>query len=599
MATTALLLAFLAQTTSPERGSLQPASAAYSVGASGGTLTIQVTRAAGSQGAVGCGYTTVNGTAVAGTDFVAASGTLSWGSGDSSSRPVTITILDDGVANGSKTFLFRLHSPTGGAWLGVPPSSPAVNHEGRVLGATPAISSALHWNTTSADAVLETLQILPANNPWNEDISGRPVASNSDAMIDNIGRNTSIALNRDMNFVIVPANQAKKAVDLVDYPDESDPGPYPVPNNTPIENWPVDDSRTLDNVQLDTGGEGGDRHGLILDPVNGFFYEFWQMIRDGSYNWTASNEATFGLRTNTLRPDGWTSSDAAGLPILPSIPRYDECERGMVEHALRFTVQTSRKAYVYPATHYASTNTDPNRPRMGERFRLKNNARVNGIIAGMSKHPRAIALGLQKYGMLMADNGGNWRISAGSDSRMQNLGELADFLGGDFEVIVPSGPNEGPRATSEAMVAVTDGGGGGGDTEAPAIAITTPTASSAFSASATPLSIGGTASDNVGVSLVTWVTDRGQGGTASFSAGAWSASVPLADGLNAITVTATDAAGNASSDVLTATYTPSGGGGGGGGDGGGGCGLLGMEVPLLLGLLAGFRRLAKGRRAGV
>lgn len=589
MTTASLILVLLAaQTTSPERGSLQPASATYSVSAAGGTLTIQVTRTVGSAGAVGCSYTTVNGTAVAGTDYVAASGTLSWASGDSASKPVTITILDDGVANGSKTFLFRLHSPTGGAWLGVPPSSPAVNHEGRVLGTTPAIASATHWNTAAADSILSTLQIMPANNPWNEDISGRPVAANSDAMIDLIGRDTSIALNRDMNFVIVPGNQAKKPVNLVDYPDESDPGPYPVPDSMPIENWPVDDNRTLANIQQDIPVQGGDRHGLVLDPVNGYFYEFWQTVRDASYNWTASNEATFGLRTNTLRPDGWTSSDAAGLPILPAIPRYDECERGMVEHALRFTVQVSRKAYVYPATHYASSNTDPNRPRMGERFRLKNNTRVNGIIAGMSKHPKAIARALQKYGMFVADNGGNWRISAGSDSRMTNLGELTAFAGGDFEVIVPTGPNEGPRASSQAAVTVTDSGGGGGDAEAPAIAITAPTSASTFSASSTPLALGGTASDNVGVTLVTWVTDRGQSGTASYAAGSWSASVPLLEGLNAVTVTASDAAGNTSADVLTATYTAaSGGGSGGGGSGDGdeGCGLLGLEGLILLYLL--------------
>lgn len=539
-----------AQTTSPERGGLHPASATYSVGAGGGTITIQVARVVGSSGAVGCSYATVSGTAVAGTDFVAASGTLSWASGDSASKPVTVTILNDGVASGNKTFRLRLTNPTGGAWLAVPPASPLVNHEGRALGTTPAVGSPTLWNTATADSVLAAMQVLPANNPWNEDISGLPVASNSTSMVNLIGSGTSLALNRDMNFVLVPPNQTRKNVNLVDYPDESDPGPYPVPDNTPIEGYPVDDTRTLANNQLDSPVQGGDRHGIIVDPGNGYVYEFWQMVRNSSYAWTASNEATFGLRTNTLRPNGWTSGDAAGLPIFPAIPRYDECERGMVEHALRFTVQNSRNAYVYPATHMASSKTNPDYPRMGERFRLK--AGVN--IGGMSKHPKAVALALKKYGMFMADNGGNWRISAGSDPRLANLNELTALRGSDFEVVVPTGPNGGPRAQSDAVITVLDGGGGS-DVTPPAVSITTPPGAT-FSTSATPLSMSGTSGDNVGVTSVTWTNSAGGSGTASGTT-AWSASVALAAGSNTITVTARDAAGNTSTDSVTVTYTPS------------------------------------------
>lgn len=544
-----LLAAALAQTTLPEHGHLQPASATYSVSAGGGSLTIQVTRTLGTSGTVGCSYATLDGTAVAGSDYTTVSGSLSWASGDASSRSISIPIL---AAGAGKSFSFRLSNPTGGAFLGVPPTSPRTNQEGRVLGTTPAVTNVL-WNTAQADAIISTLQILPANNPWNEDIRSLPVLSNSTTMIANIGASTAIALNRDMNYVFVPSNQAKKAVTLVDYPDESDPGPYPVPDNAPIEGYPVDDTRSLDNVQMDVGSLGGDRHCMPVDSSNGFFYEFWQMRRDASFNWTASNEATFNLNSNQTRPDGWTSGDAAGLPIFPSTPRFDECERGMVEHALRFTVQISRNQHVWPATHHASTNTSVDRPRMGERFRLKNNARVNGIIAGMGLHPKAIALALQKYGMFVADNGGNWRISAGSDPRLTNLSQLTQFLGSDFDVVQPTGPNGGPRQFSTATVSIT--GGGSGDTTPPAIAIGTPTTSPSYSTSTSPLSLGGSASDNIGVSSVTWSNAAGGSGTAVGTT-SWSASIPLTAGTNAISVTAHDAAGNTSSDSITVTYTP-------------------------------------------
>lgn len=541
----ALLLAV--QTALPEHGELRISAPTYST-SNGASLSVQVTRTLGTSGIVGCSYQTVNGTAIAGTDYTSTSGTLSWGSGDGTSKTISIPILN---GTGNKSFGIRLYTPTGGAFLGVPPSGK--NHEGRTLPAYTPPGTSIHWHTPEADAILAGLQIMPPNNPWNEDISQRPVASNSSTMIGLIGSGTAIALNRDMNFAIVPSTQAKKNVTLVDYPDESDPGPYPVPDNGPIENWPVDDTRTLANVQQDLPEEGGDRHLMSLDPAAGFFYEFWQMKRNASFAWTASNNATFNFRSNQLRPDGWTSGDAAGLPILPSIPRFDECERGMVEHALRFTVQVSRRAYVYPATHYASSNTDVNRPRMGERFRLKKNATIDAAINGMAKHPKAIALALQKYGMFMADNGGNWRISAGADPRLTNLSQLTQFHGSDFEVIVPTGPNEGPRQYSAATVTI-GGGGGGGDTSAPAVTISSPTSAATHSTSTAPLSLGGSASDNVGVSQVSWVNGA-QSGTATGTT-SWTASVPLTSGSNTIVVTARDAANNSSTDTITVTYTP-------------------------------------------
>jgi hypothetical protein len=237
-----------------------------------------------------------------------------------------------------------------------------------------------------------------------------------------------------MSFILVPPNQKKQPVKLVSYPDESDEGPYPIPDETPIENWPLD-GRKLAESQ--TAIEQGDRHALVVDPVNGMLYEFYQARRT-SEGWQAACEATFDLKTNKLRPAGWTSSDAAGLPIFPAVIRFDECERGMVEHAMRFTVRRTRRAYVYPATHFASRLTDETLPRMGERFRLRQDFDVSSF----SPHVQAILKGLKKYGMFVADNGGDWRISVAPDSRIKGLDELRKLKGSDFEVVQTRGTSK-------------------------------------------------------------------------------------------------------------------------------------------------------------
>ncbi len=597
---TGLLLAFClaaAQTDAPQRGMLQPAAPAYSVAATGPTIIIPITRVAGTSGIVGCTYSTVDGTAIAGVDYVAipltpVPSTLSWANNDSAPKNVTITILNDGVVNGNKTFYLQLSSPTGGAYLGVPPTTPGTNHEGRVLGTTPAITVPVDWNTTTADLILQTLQILPANNPWNEDITGLPKSPDSDAMIAAMGGGTNIHVNRDMNLTIIPSTQATKVVPLSLYGSESDPGPYRVPDNMPIEGYLGDDTfvtnpdRNLSQIQQDiTPTLGGDRHGTIIDPGNGYIYEFGNAVRDAGFNWAASGEATFALNSNVVRQAGWTSADAAGLPILPSITRYDECQRGMVEHAIRFTAG-SRADYVWPATHKTGSNMSTSRPRMGERFRLKNNAGVTAKINAMALHPKAIAKALQKFGMIMADNGSNWYISTNSDSRLTNLNDIQTLVGNDFEVVVTTGPHGGPRATSTAAITITDGGGGGGgDVMAPLIAIGTPTSATTYSTSSASLALGGSSSDNVGVTSVTWTNSAGGSGIAS-GLNPWSALVTLMTGTNTLTFTAHDAGGNNTSDVVTVTYTPpppSSPGGGGGGGGGGGCGLTGLELlPLAL-----------------
>ena len=302
-----------------------------------------------------------------------------------------------------------------------------VNQEKRVLPPLPKFTAPVLFNTPEADAIVSAMQIFPHDNPWNQDISQAPVLANSDKMIAQVGAAKVLKYNLDMAYVLVPADQPKIEMQKpFKYPDESDKGPYPFPDNTPIEGWPLE-NKNLDEIQR--VGKG-DRHAIIVDPVGGKLYEFWE-TRKIDAGWTASNEATFDLNSNALRPKGWTSSDAAGLPIFPAVVRYDECERGMVEHALRFTVQRTRREFLYPATHQAGKGSDPNVPAMGERFRLK----ANVDISSFPKHAQAIALALKKYGMFVADNGGDWRISVAPDARITGLDALRKLKGSDFEVI--------------------------------------------------------------------------------------------------------------------------------------------------------------------
>jgi hypothetical protein len=304
--------------------------------------------------------------------------------------------------------------------------------------AMPAITKPVRFDTEEADRILAALQVFPENNPWNEDISKLPVLKNSKEMIAAIGPDKKLAYNLDMCFVLVPPDQKKVDAKLLTYPDESDRGPFPIPDDAPIEGWPLD-GRKLREAQEAT--DDADRHLIVVDPKNRMLYEFFRARRTNS-GWQCDCSAVFDLKSNKLRPDGWTSSDAAGLPIFPAVVRFDEVERGMVEHAMRFTVRNTRKAYVYPATHYASRKTDANLPRMGERFRL----RADFDVSGFSPHVQAILKGLKKYGMFVADNGGEWRISVTPDRRIKGLDELRKLKGSDFEVVQTTGPNEGPRA---------------------------------------------------------------------------------------------------------------------------------------------------------
>ncbi len=257
-----------------------------------------------------------------------------------------------------------------------------------------------------------------------------------------------------MNFVLVPDNQPRLPIHFLDYPEESDLdggtdpyGSYPIPSNMPIETWPHDNTNTLAAWQQDLNNDGGDRHAIIVQPGNGFIWEMWQAKRVGT-NWEASNGAKFDLKSNVLRSNGWTSADAAGLAMFPALPRFDECERGVVEHACRIVVAKSKyNSYIYPATHYAAptNNTSPNLPSMGQRVRLKASYVITN---SWTKQEKTVLVALKKYGAIVADNGSFFSISVTPDDRwpsscFNNFNSL-DIT--NFEVIQTTGPNEGPRS---------------------------------------------------------------------------------------------------------------------------------------------------------
>lgn len=293
-------------------------------------------------------------------------------------------------------------------------SAERINHEGRILGLPPVVTNSILFNTPEADAILSAMQIFPTTNAWNEDNSRRPMLTNSDAMIAQII--TDLAPDKrsliaffEMNFVLVPDSQPLAPINFdlspeESYPDESDPSPYPIPSNLPVETWPRGTGAlTLSQWQRDINNNNGDRHTIIVQPGNGFIWETWHTKLTNSL-WQAANGAKFNLNTNGLRPLDWTSGDAAGLAMFPALPRYDECERGMVEHACRIVVKRTRREHIYPATHYASSTaaTNYNVPAMGQRLRLK----AGFIIPpAWTKHEKAVLLALKKYGAIVADNG--------------------------------------------------------------------------------------------------------------------------------------------------------------------------------------------------
>ncbi len=264
--------------------------------------------------------------------------------------------------------------------------------------------------------------VFPADNAWNRDVSADPVDPNSATYIAAVNEQGSLFVHPDFGsppaygipYVVVPMTQANVPMTFVDYADESDPGPYPVPSNAPIE-------------------AGGDRHVLVLQSGSCRLFELYGAVKDAvGPGWSASSGAKFDLGSNALRPETWTSADAAGLPILPGLVRYDEVAAGEIRHALRFTVWRSNQGYVHPATHWAG-NVQTKYPPMGARFRLK--AGYN--ISGFTGQSRVVLEALRKYGMLVADNGTSWYISGSRDSRWDDndLNQLKTVPSSAFEVV--------------------------------------------------------------------------------------------------------------------------------------------------------------------
>ncbi|HRI58035.1 MAG TPA: dockerin type I domain-containing protein, partial [Anaerolineae bacterium] len=330
---------------------------------------------------------------------------------------------------------------------------------------------AAHWATASDDqrfdldrdgwvTVIDVMQVagrwqeacppgsacpfFPADNIWNTRVDTLPLAPRSSAYVAAIGVNRG--LHPDFGaglwdggpigipFVAVPTDQPLAQI-VFDYEDESDPGPYPIPTDAPIEGGPDSD---------------GDRHILVLRNGDCRLFETWYTWPTPDGSWQAGSGAVFDLTSHALRPAGWTSSDAAGLPILPGLVRYEEVASGYIDHALRFTAPQTQRAYVWPARHYASSNTDPNLPPMGQRFRL----RADFDISGFSAANQVILTALKQYGMILADNGSAWYLSGIPDERWDNddLHALRNGVrGADFQAVDVSmlmlHPDSGQAAT--------------------------------------------------------------------------------------------------------------------------------------------------------
>jgi hypothetical protein len=269
--------------------------------------------------------------------------------------------------------------------------------------------------------------LFPADNPWNQRVDRLPAAGNSATIVRSIGVDKTMHADFGSGlynggpigipYITVPGSQAKSRVKF-DYASESDRGPYPIPRNVPIE-----------------GGRGssGDRHALIVDRSHCKLYELYALYPTSGGGWKAGSGAIWSLRSNHLRPRTWTSADAAGLPILPGLARYDEVRRGAIDHALRFTVSRTRNTFVYPARHQASSDGDPSLPPMGLRLRLK----ASFDVSHFPRQSRIVLTALKRYGMIVADNGSDWYVSGAPNRGWNNddLHSLGGVRGSSFEVV--------------------------------------------------------------------------------------------------------------------------------------------------------------------
>jgi hypothetical protein len=291
-----------------------------------------------------------------------------------------------------------------------------------------ALRTAIRMGSTGGPTI-GGCPMFPADNAWNTPIAAAPLRAGSDQTIATIQANGADFLHPDFGsnaeygipYVVVPAGQPRVSVTYDSYADESDPGPFPIPTNAPVE-----------------GGSAstGDRHVLVVQQGTCELFELFGARRSGS-DWLAGSGARFDLRSNALRPFGWTSADAAGLPILPGLVRYEEVAGGEIRHAIRITFSRTQAGYVLPATHLASNRTDPNLPPMGLRLRLK----ASYDVSQLTGQSRVIAVAMQRYGVIVADNGSNWYFQGAPSPGWNDddLEQLKSVPGTAFEV-VDTGP---------------------------------------------------------------------------------------------------------------------------------------------------------------
>lgn len=315
------------------------------------------------------------------------------------------------------------------------------------LGFRIAVAAALGLasiGSAAASAILSVRPMFPRDNVWNVAIDTLPVDANSATYVTTIGAAKTLHADfgtvyngapNGIPYVVVPGSQPKVAVGF-DYADESDPGPYPVPPDAPIEGGP---------------SSTGDRHVLVIDRDGGKLYELFAAYPNPDGSWHAGSGAVFDLNGNALRPTGWTSADAAGLPILPGLVRYEEVAAGEIPHALRFTAPQTRNAYIWPARHKASSLSGTHYPPMGQRFRLK--ASVD--ISSFGPNVQVILQALKKYGMFLADNGSSWFLSGAPDPRWDDdeLHQLGRLTGSDFEAVDESSLMADPDSARTTAVA--------------------------------------------------------------------------------------------------------------------------------------------------